>query len=235
MYSRSNFSSSSCPMRVWYSLQTLTSASIIRHNTCTNVAYGGALCERNTNMNTVVLWSVWWYILWVLYICPLVGYNITCEECLTLEYGCQCSGGWTDIYLRLHLQRSWVYRTSPQWCASSRPLCVPAPFSVPQRLSYAAATVGWWERGLSKLFLLFWEKVCSLEWLLTLSFFFLSGVMKPFFAFLALEASSMRLRTSARLRSISACLAFFAWRQWTLVTSVLTTHLHVGLVFLCVY
>lgn len=44
----------------------------------------------------------------------------------------------------------------------------------------------------------------------TLSFFFLSGVMKPFFAFLALEASSIRLRTSARLRSISACLAFFA-------------------------
>lgn len=34
--------------------------------------------------------------------------------------------------------------------------------------------------------------------------------MKPFLAFLALEASSMRLRTSARLRSISACFAFFA-------------------------
>ena len=46
---------------------------------------------------------------------------------------------------------------------------------------------------------------------LTLNFFFLSGVMKPFFAFLALEASSIRLRTSARLRSISACLAFFAF------------------------
>jgi hypothetical protein len=35
--------------------------------------------------------------------------------------------------------------------------------------------------------------------------------MKPFLAFLALEASSIRLRTSARLRSISACLAFFAY------------------------
>lgn len=46
---------------------------------------------------------------------------------------------------------------------------------------------------------------------LTRSFFFLSGVMKPFFAFLAFEASSIRLRTSARLRSISACLAFFAY------------------------
>lgn len=46
--------------------------------------------------------------------------------------------------------------------------------------------------------------------LLTRSFFFLSGVMKPFLAFLAFEASSIRLRTSARLRSISACLAFFA-------------------------
>jgi hypothetical protein len=45
---------------------------------------------------------------------------------------------------------------------------------------------------------------------LTLNFFFLSGVMKPFFAFLAFDASSIRLRTSARLRSISACLAFFA-------------------------
>lgn len=49
--------------------------------------------------------------------------------------------------------------------------------------------------------------ICSL----TRSFFFLSGVMKPFFAFLAFEASSIRLRTSARLRSISACLAFFAY------------------------
>lgn len=50
---------------------------------------------------------------------------------------------------------------------------------------------------------------------LTRSFFFLSGVMKPFLAFLAFEASSMRLRTSARLRSISACLAFFAyWRTF---------------------
>lgn len=35
--------------------------------------------------------------------------------------------------------------------------------------------------------------------------------MKPFFAFLAFEASSIRLRTSARLRSISACLAFLAY------------------------
>lgn len=34
--------------------------------------------------------------------------------------------------------------------------------------------------------------------------------MKPFFAFFALEASSMRLRTSARLRSISACFNFLA-------------------------
>lgn len=49
------------------------------------------------------------------------------------------------------------------------------------------------------------------ESLLTLSFFFRSGVMKPFLAFLALEASSIRLRTSARLRSISACLAFLAY------------------------
>lgn len=46
---------------------------------------------------------------------------------------------------------------------------------------------------------------------LTRSFFFLSGVMKPFFAFFAFEASSIRLRTSARLRSISVCLAFFAY------------------------
>lgn len=37
--------------------------------------------------------------------------------------------------------------------------------------------------------------------------------MKPFLAFLALEASSIRLRTSARLRSISACLAFFAYTR----------------------
>lgn len=37
--------------------------------------------------------------------------------------------------------------------------------------------------------------------------------MKPFLAFLALEASSMRLRTSARLRSISACLAFLACKS----------------------
>uniref|UniRef100_A0A2S2N7G6 Uncharacterized protein n=1 Tax=Schizaphis graminum TaxID=13262 RepID=A0A2S2N7G6_SCHGA len=34
--------------------------------------------------------------------------------------------------------------------------------------------------------------------------------MKPFLAFLALEASSIRLRTSALLRSISACFAFLA-------------------------
>lgn len=45
---------------------------------------------------------------------------------------------------------------------------------------------------------------------LTLNFFFLSGVMKPFLAFLALEASSIRFLTSALLRSISACLALFA-------------------------
>ena len=48
---------------------------------------------------------------------------------------------------------------------------------------------------------------------LTLSFFFLSGVMKPFLAFLALDASSMRLRTSARLASISVCFFFFSWRH----------------------
>ena len=40
---------------------------------------------------------------------------------------------------------------------------------------------------------------------LTLSFFFLSGVMKPFF-FLAMDCSSIRLRTSAFLRSRSDCL-----------------------------
>lgn len=37
--------------------------------------------------------------------------------------------------------------------------------------------------------------------------------MKPFLAFLALEASSIRLRTSALLRSISACFAFLAWKH----------------------
>lgn len=45
---------------------------------------------------------------------------------------------------------------------------------------------------------------------LTLSFFFLSGVMKPFFAFLALEASSRRARTSALFLSVSACFLFFS-------------------------
>ena len=59
------------------------------------------------------------------------------------------SGGWTDIYLRLHLQCSWVCRTSLRWCASSQPLCVPAPSSVPRRPSYAATTVGGPDRGLS--------------------------------------------------------------------------------------
>lgn len=58
---------------------------------------------------------------------------------------------------------------------------------------------------------LFKSAVFSLKFSLTRSFFFLSGVMKPFLAFLAFEASSIRLRTSARLRSISACLAFFAY------------------------
>lgn len=43
--------------------------------------------------------------------------------------------------------------------------------------------------------------------IVTRSFFFLSGVMKPFLAFLAAADSSSRLRTSAFLRSISACLA----------------------------
>lgn len=42
---------------------------------------------------------------------------------------------------------------------------------------------------------------------LTLSFFLRSGVMKPFFCFLAL-CSSRRLRTSAFLRSISSCFFF---------------------------
>ena len=57
-------------------------------------------------------------------------------------------------------------------------------------------------------------KAIAVTWpLLTLSFFFLSGVMKPFLAFLALAVSSRRLRTSARLRSMSACLAFFAWNK----------------------
>ena len=46
---------------------------------------------------------------------------------------------------------------------------------------------------------------------LTLSFFFLSGVMKPFLAFLAAAASSSFLRTSAFLRSISCCFALAAY------------------------
>lgn len=48
---------------------------------------------------------------------------------------------------------------------------------------------------------------------LTRSFFFLSGVMNPFLAFFALDASSIRLRTSALLRSISACFAFLAYTR----------------------
>ena len=39
----------------------------------------------------------------------------------------------------------------------------------------------------------------------TLNFFFLSGVMNPFFAFLPAAWASRRARTSAFLRSISAC------------------------------
>lgn len=50
----------------------------------------------------------------------------------------------------------------------------------------------------------------NIEIPLTRNFFFLSGVMKPFLAFLALEASSIRFLTSALLRSISACLALLA-------------------------
>lgn len=46
---------------------------------------------------------------------------------------------------------------------------------------------------------------------LTRSFFFLSGVIKPFLDFLSFDASSMRLRSSARFASISCFLAFFAY------------------------
>lgn len=49
-----------------------------------------------------------------------------------------------------------------------------------------------------------------MQYILTLSFFFLSGVMKPFLAFLALEASSRRARTSALFLSVSACFLFFS-------------------------
>lgn len=70
-----------------------------------------------------------------------------------------------------------------------------------KRLDIILPTTNKWEKIVKG-----WKKISKL----TLSFFFLSGVMKPFLAFLALEASSMRLRTSALLRSISACLAFFA-------------------------
>ena len=45
---------------------------------------------------------------------------------------------------------------------------------------------------------------------LTLSFFFLSGVMKPFLAFLPAAWASSLARTSAFFLSISAC--FLAWR-----------------------
>lgn len=48
-------------------------------------------------------------------------------------------------------------------------------------------------------------------WKITLSFFFLSGVMKPFLAFLAFDASSRRARTSALFRSVSACFLFFSY------------------------
>lgn len=48
---------------------------------------------------------------------------------------------------------------------------------------------------------------------LTRSFFFLSGVMKPFLAFLAAAASSSRLRTSAFFRSCSCCFCLAAYYQ----------------------
>lgn len=115
-----------------------------------------------------------------------------------------------NIYLRLHRQCSLVYRTFPRWCASFLLLCVPVLSLILQRLFYAGVTIETlWQY---KMILILFHKLHKSVLILTLSFFFLSGVMKPFFAFLALEASSMRLRTSARLRSISACLAFFAWR-----------------------
>ena len=46
----------------------------------------------------------------------------------------------------------------------------------------------------------------------TRSFFFLSGVMKPFLAFLPAAVSSRRFRTSAFLRSTSARFCFSAYR-----------------------
>lgn len=106
-------------------------------------------------------------------------------------------------YLRWHHRPSLACHIALQWCVYVRQLCVLVPFSTPQRLFYATTTrLRWWNVRLRSSFSHYHQ--------LTLSFFFLSGVMKPFLAFLALEASSIRLRTSARLRSISACLAFFA-------------------------
>ncbi|CAN8026584.1 unnamed protein product [Ixodes persulcatus] len=54
-----------------------------------------------------------------------------------------------------------------------------------------------------------------LSYVLTLSFFLRSGVMKPLFPpdFLALAASSRRLRTSAFLRSFSSIFLFSSWRN----------------------
>lgn len=60
----------------------------------------------------------------------------------------------------------------------------------------------------------------------TLSFFFLSGVMNPFLAFLALEASSRRARTSALLRSVSACFLFFSYILWSVKVSVILQAQH---------
>ena len=114
-----------------------------------------------------------------------------------------------QMYLRWRCRRLLVYHSALQLYAFFLRLFFLAPFSILPLLFYATRA----KQRYKNLFYFSRSLLYCLgnknNWL-TLSFFLRSGVMKPFFAFLALLASSSRARTSALFLSVSACFLFFS-------------------------